>query len=164
MRKNKKKKYAVYFTTDENYWKHSFVAILSLFKFNKFLDVYLLYSNLSSKNVKFFKQFFGKKLTLIKFKKNNLSKIHSYIKGYYLRYFIPDILFKYKKILYLDSDIIVCDNIEKIFNLKINKTIGAVKEAKSTQNPLFHLKKLTKARFNTGVLLIHTKRYRDKII
>ena len=99
---------------------------------------------------------------MIKFKKTNLSKIHSNIKGFYFRYFIPDILFGYKKILYLDSDTIICDKIDNIFNLKLNETIGAIKEAKFTKNPLLHIKELTNARFNTGVLLINTKRYKEK--
>ena len=43
MKKNKKNKFAIYLTTDENYWKHSFVSISSLLKFNKWSEVSLFF-------------------------------------------------------------------------------------------------------------------------
>ena len=58
MKKNKKNKYAVYFTTDLNYWKHSFVSIRSLLENNDSVDVFLFYDKLNQKILNIFRNIF----------------------------------------------------------------------------------------------------------
>lgn len=43
----------------------------------------------------------------------------------YFRFFIPTLLTKYDKVLYLDSDILVCDNIKKLYDEDISNYYGA---------------------------------------
>lgn len=161
MKKNKKNKFAIYLTTDENYWKHSFVSISSLLKFNNSIDVFLIYFNINDDVLSLFKKNFGEKLTLIKFKQENCNRISCKIKGFYFRYFIPEQLNLYKKILYIDSDTLICGNINKIFDTNLTKTIAAVKEPKPASNKKFYIGKPSK-RFNSGVLLINPKKYKSK--
>ncbi len=158
----KKNKYAVYFTTDLNYWKHSFVAIKSLFEFNNSIDVFLIFHGLNKNILSKFTNFFGKKLKLIKFKDNDFKKINGQIKGFYFRYFIPKQLEKYDKILYLDSDTIVLRNINKIFDIKLNKTLAAVKEPFIPIQKKLYIGNPQTRRFNSGVLLINTKKFKSK--
>ena len=128
--KKKKNKYAVYFTTDLNYWKHSFVSIRSLLENNDSVDVFLFYDKLNQKILNIFRNIFKGQLRLIKFQDNNIKRINYKLRPYFFRYFIPKKLKKYSKVLYLDSDTITLCDISKIFNTKLVKTIAAVKEPK----------------------------------
>ena len=162
MKKNKKNKFAVYLTTDEKYWKHSFVSISSLLEFNNSIDVFLIYFNINDDILSLFKKNFGKKLILVKFKQKNFNRISYKIKGFYFRYFLPEQFNRYKKVLYIDSDTIICGNINKIFDTNLKKTIAVVREPNLPTNKMFYIGKLTSKRFNSGVLLINPKKYRSK--
>jgi len=47
----------------------------------------------------------------------------------YYRLLIPEILYQFEKVIYLDSDIIVLGDINKLFEMELgNKALGAVHE------------------------------------
>ena len=162
MKKNKKNKYAVYFTTDLNYWKHSFVSIRSLLENNDSVDVFLFYDKLNQKILNIFRNIFKGQLRLIKFQDNNIKRINYKLRPYFFRYFIPKKLKKYSKVLYLDSDTITLCDISKIFNTKLVKTIAAVKEPKHPTQKKLYIGNPKLKRFNSGVMLFNTKKYVSK--
>lgn len=162
MKKNKKNKYAVYFTTDLNYWKHSFVSIKSLLESNDSVDVFLFYDKLNQKILNIFRNIFKGQLKLIKFQDNNIKRINYKLRPYFFRYFIPKKLKKYNKVLYLDSDTITLCDISKIFNTKLVKTIAAVREPKPPTQKKLYIGNPKLKRFNSGVMLFNTKKYISK--
>ena len=71
----------------------------------------------------------------------------------YLRYFIPNFVFE-KKVLYLDSDIIVTSSLTALFDIDLDGyPLGAVPDIPTTDEE-----------FNSGVLLIDTDMWRDENI
>tara|TARA_B100001057_G_scaffold480979_1_gene554473 strand:- start:4255 stop:5058 length:804 start_codon:yes stop_codon:yes gene_type:complete len=162
MKKNKKNKYAVYFTTDLNYWKHSFVSIRSFLENNGSVDVFLFYDKLNQKILDIFRNIFKGQLKLIKFQVNDIKRINYKHRPYFFRYFIPKKLKKYSKVLYLDSDTITLCSISKIFDTKLVKTIAAVEEPKYPTQKKFYIGNPKLKRFNSGVMLINTKKYISK--
>ncbi len=162
MKKNKKNKYAVYFTTDLNYWKHSFVSIRSFLENNGSVDVFLFYDKLNQKILDIFRNIFKGQLKLIKFQDNDIKRINYKHRPYFFRYFIPKKLKKYSKVLYLDSDTITLCSISKIFDTKLVKTIAAVEEPKYPTQKKFYIGNPKLKRFNSGVMLINTKKYISK--
>lgn len=71
----------------------------------------------------------------------------------YLRYFIPNFVFE-KKVLYLDSDIIVTSSLTTLFELDLDGyPLGAVPDIP-----------ISNEEFNAGVLLIDTDRWREEDI
>ena len=71
----------------------------------------------------------------------------------YLRYFIPNFVFE-KKVLYLDSDIIVTSSLTTLFELDLDGyPLGAVPDIP-----------ISNEEFNAGVLLIDTDMWRDENI
>lgn len=86
----------------------------------------------------------------------------------YFRLFIGDILPKHvKKIIYLDGDIIVCDNLRELWNIDIgNKALAGVPDEylfygniKQSYNRLKYSPNL--GYFNAGVLLINLQYWRE---
>jgi lipopolysaccharide biosynthesis glycosyltransferase len=87
------------------------------------------------------------------------ERIH-YTKEMYYRLLIPKLLKEYEKVLYLDSDIVVKDDISKLYDIDIDGfTLGAIKNFTSgfmAKYVINDLKIDTAEYFNSGVLLIDT--------
>ncbi|WP_036477619.1 glycosyltransferase family 8 protein [Myxosarcina sp. GI1] len=116
------------------------------------------------------------KLQWLKPLNNILDKIDNpkfyYSKAIYYRLFIPELLSPYKKAIYLDSDVIVNEDIGKLWNIDMeNKSILAVRDL----FPSPHLSsgftkflnqtdsKIEKT-FNSGVLVMDLEKWRkDKV-
>lgn len=138
-----------------------------------FIDFYILDGGISKRN--------KQKILKIKNKYDNFSvdfidmkyaslerfpNIGHYSLNTFSRYFIPDLQPGLNKILYLDVDIIVKDDISKLYSQDLeNYPIGAVLEDFYPDNYL-HLKKMCPAYnggsnyFNAGVLLLNTDYFR----
>ena len=124
-------------------------------------------------------------------KMTDLEKYMSKREGYtyisvetYFRFFIPEIFQTYKKVLYLDADILVLDDLGKLFNEDISQYSAAVvqdlymdylidegKEKTKTQpNKNFRqyihdiLNKSDERYFNAGVLLLNLAKIRKENI
>ncbi|KRL12612.1 glycosyltransferase [Schleiferilactobacillus perolens DSM 12744] len=84
------------------------------------------------------------------------------------RLFAPYIYQNYDKLLYLDNDVLICDNVLPLFDmLPENKIMGVVNDFQSFINVGFPEKSVWSEvdnfaqYFNSGVLLIDPKRYTD---
>lgn len=93
----------------------------------------------------------------------------------YYRLLIPEILYQFEKVIYLDSDIIVLGDINKLFEMELgNKALGAVHEMNKKAmyvslmwgiKPCRELGIPLKSHyFNAGVLLLNLKKWRDENI
>ncbi|SEC69544.1 glycosyltransferase family 8 protein [Paenibacillus sp. GP183] len=96
-----------------------------------------------------------------KVKKNHLSK------ETYYRIVIPDLMDKsIKKVLYLDCDLIVKEDISKLWNTKIDHYhLAAVEKAtlKDSERKALEIPKGS-SYFNAGVLLMNLEKWRDQKI
>ena len=82
------------------------------------------------------------------------------------RLFIPEILQKYDKVLYLDCDLVVNSNIVELYKTDIvDYVLGAAHDAYS-KVAIEHIEKVLKisyeSAFNAGVLLINTKKFLEE--
>lgn len=93
---------------------------------------------------------------------NLYSKAH-YSVAMYFRYLIAELFFFYPKVLYLDCDLVLVDQVSKLFNIDIGDQILGV-----IHNPIHrgmgnylrdNLKFDRTKYFNSGVLLINTERF-----
>lgn len=117
----------VVFTIDDNYVAPFCTAIASFIEHHntaRYL-IGLIYADLSENNLEKIRIFFVK---------NNLELITKQIEdifqniyvGYHFnsvifyRLLIPSIFKKYEKVLYIDSDVIFIDNIDKLFSIELN--------------------------------------------
>lgn len=92
-----------------------------------------------------------------------------YTNTIYYRLFIPSLFPEYDKILYLDSDIVVLKDICEMFDTDITgKLVGAIREEVMTTVKVFSdyseecLDVPHGEYFNSGVLLINAKAFREK--
>ena len=94
-----------------------------------------------------------------------------YSKETYYRFFIPNLFPEYEKVLYLDCDIIILDDISKLYNTELgNNYVAAANEEVMTEFDVFGTyveKALDVPRedfFNAGILLMNSRLFReDKI-
>ena len=163
------------FATDNNYIQHLGAAIASILKNTKTkkqIDFYVLNDgSLKNKN--------KKKLKNLEKLKNEVSinflnidgkifknfylmeKSHFTYATYY-RYLIPDILDEISKVIYLDCDIVVVDDIEKLHSIFLEDDyIAATSDILSIENKLrLNLQNY----YNAGVLLMNLEKMRKNNI
>ncbi|MBO4319079.1 MAG: glycosyltransferase family 8 protein [Treponema sp.] len=177
----------VFFATDNNYVPFLAVSMTSLLE-NASADyeykIYVLTTNLDSnlqdelKNTLEEKK--GAKTASIEFisLKDKLDEIQDlfhlrdyYSKETYYRFFIPNLFPEYDKVLYLDCDIIILDDISKLYNTELGSNyVAAANEEVMTEVDVFGTyveKALDVPRedyFNAGILLMNARLFReDKI-
>ena len=133
------------FAVDGCYLPKLAVTLTSLLKNcnkNNNYDLLILHKDLDKKNIiKFLKNFEDRTNVKIRFinitpylisipSKEFYIEIHVSIATYY-RFFIQEIFSNYKKILYLDSDLIVLDDISKLFDSDLgDKYIGVARDVR----------------------------------
>ena len=148
------KNYCVYYAITKNYWKHLFVSIKTLKKFNK-IETYVFHDGLKQKIRNIFFNYFGR--NSIKFIKVNKIPINNF--GYFIKVLSITKLAEYKKILYLDSDTVINKSISNIFKINIkNNIVAGVSEPFKAKNINLDFNQKNK-RMNTGVMLINTKKW-----
>jgi len=78
----------------------------------------------------------------------------------YYRYIIPKLFPEYKRIIYLDGDVLVLDDLQQLYNTHLNgNALAGVNDAfidKFLTKPLF---KDTSTYINSGILLIDTEKF-----
>ncbi len=123
--------------TDENYAPFASIMMKSVLMHTKsFIDFYVLDGGIKDKTKKLIqedlKKYSNHELHFVDMSKFNLSKfpsIHHYSVNAFSRYFIPLILHDYKKVLYMDVDIIVRRDITELYQQNMdNFPIAAVLE------------------------------------
>lgn len=132
---------SVVFSSDNNYIPYLGVAIKSLIEnssFEKKYTIYILTEDLKE-NIK--KKLLSLETSNVKIncidvapifntlKNTNFYTPGHFTKAVYYRFFIPNIFFKFKKIIYCDCDAIFLDDVAELYNIGIgNSLLGVVKD------------------------------------
>lgn len=166
----------IVFAINDNYVPYCGVAISSLMSYASDEYEYRLhvfYSELSDKNIRRLENMSTDNVIIkcmnvsnsipdVKLKnKNHVSKETVY------RIIAPIVLNEYDKILYLDSDMVILDDVSKIYNIDLGEHILGAVEEKQTTGFVQYLEERnieTKGYFNSGVLLLNTKQLIEKDI
>lgn len=169
----------IFFAADDAYIPFLAVTIKSLIdKINKsnIYNLRILYTNITEENKKEIMKYENENI-IIEFVNvsKNLEKLEDkllirdyYSNATYYRILIPNLYPEYEKVLYLDSDIVILDDIAKLYNINIKKyLIGGVPEHwfrkyKEFQN---YAKKVIgcsnyKQYINAGVMLMNLQNLR----
>lgn len=162
--------YNILFTTDENFAQHCGVCTVSLLKNNpnsKF-SIVIVGMGLSVPTREKLKScvdyFENGEVKLIDFHEEKLRdfpQIGHYQKNIYLRLWVDEFFGDdVEKVLYLDVDTIIVDNIEELFDIDLNDNVlASVNIPFATSHNRCHLP-LEYDYFNSGVLIFNMKRWR----
>lgn len=159
-------KISIVFSTNDKFVSFTSVAIESIKEnaSNNLYYIYIFHSRLSKNNINNLEKQSNAKVVIkcmdiskeINF--NDLYEVDNYTYEIYYRYYAPKILNQYKKIIYLDSDIILLEDIAKLYNENIdNSPIAAILDFKN------YVKKAN-FYFNSGVLVFNVKQFENQQI
>ena len=163
------------FITDDNYVMPTCVAITSMIMNKKYDSKYIINIiavDITIENASILNRLIeenSKEDVEIKIitKTNDYIDINNNVKTYVtqaalFKFDIANIFTEYDKILYLDSDIIILDDLEELFNIDIsNHYAAAVKDYIATDILRQHELINTNDYFNSGVLLLNLKILRN---
>ncbi len=151
---------------DNKYIQHTVVMLTSLFENNKENQIHIHFfsADFSTENENKVKETVFKYQQLFTFYPLNASLFKDcYVSDHvsfatYYRIVIPDFLIhQTNKVLYLDTDIVVCENLKPLWDINIeNYTIGAVNEINDEGPSRLGFDEKYKY-FNAGILLINAK-------
>lgn len=172
----------IFFATDDNFIPFVAVSIESMLaKASKeyFYDVKVLYTNVSKENIENITKYSCENV-LVEFVDISetidkvSSKLHiacnDYTKTTYYRLFIADLYPQYDKALYLDGDILIREDISKLYNIEIgDNLVGAASDDFVMLTPKIHRYMLNclgmrdiKYYFNAGILIMNLKQFREQ--
>lgn len=161
----------IVFTIDDKYVEPFVVAVESFSVFHNIekYKIALVYSDISENNIIKLKEYMDNKnisfiIRQIKDDFKNIIVGYHFNSVIFYRLLLADIFIGYKKILYLDSDILFTGNIDELFNIDLDKKILAAIPKHQYQNVPVHLQNKTMTYFASGLLLINTSEFkRSKI-
>ena len=171
---SKKEPIPVVLATNEAFAPFSAVAINSLLKNASksfFYDIYILNTNLSKKTINKLEQkshYYSVKCVdvseyILPYAKS-LQKNSTYItEETYFRLVIPSILPDYKKAIYIDSDLILLDDISRLFMVELQEYLVAGVKNPLHQKMQAHVESLglnPDSYINAGVLVMNLERMR----
>ena len=165
----------IVFATDANYVPYTVVAIQSIIENsnqNYFYDIYVLHSNLSSSDTMLFDSMScnNVEITCVNVEKisqqidrNFYVRAH-YSKEMYYRWFIPEILPQYNKVLYLDCDVVTLRDVSTLYNTEMNpdNIIGGITnicDPFTRYRVNKHFSVQAEQYINSGILLFNTKAF-----
>ena len=158
----------VYMSCDDNYAIHLCVVVASIVKNTKSKIHFIFFvSKLSNENkARIVKVCEGHLLDFIESdmlleKLGGLQSGHAHISmSACSRYFISELDFPYEKGIYLDCDVLVFDDIKKLYDIDLgeNYLAGADDLSSVANAQKFNLERY----FNSGVLLMNIKKMRDE--
>lgn len=172
----------IFFASDRNYIPYLTVAIKSMVNKINNLDEYRVYiltndvheediaeiRSLEKENFKVEIVDVNPKIESIK---NKVALRDYYSVSIYFRLFIPTLFPQYDKAIYLDSDIVLNADIAKLYNEEIgNNYVGAVLDevVYSSDDLIYYANEALdvseKQYFNSGVLIMNLKKFRDNDI
>lgn len=168
------KEIPVFFAVDDNYCPFLAVAVCSLIENSSPENTYLLKilnTDISEENKKKIAKFERENVDIefvdlnyyIKKVKDKLYTRDYYSKTTYFRLFLPNLYPQYDKVLYLDSDIAVLDDIADLYNIDMGDNLVAAAPDDSVQfNEIFqtYVEKVVgvadyRKYFNAGILLMN---------
>lgn len=182
----------IVFAINDSYIKQIVTVLTSIidnFSNENKLEINILERNLSDENKKIISKFNNSNIEINYINMNNVNmnlerfmdrrENYNYISiETYYRFFIPELFPNYDKIIYLDADIIVLEDISKLYNIDIeNYLAGVTKDininltrikkwniSKGINIDYYFekiLNKKTKDYFNAGILLLNLKKIRE---
>jgi len=160
---------------DDNYAQHLGVAMTSILENHKNgqkIEFYILDCNIKNVNLEKIKQIgFTYKVNLFFYKisgrlSNDYPEMNHLSRATYSRIFIPELLpLDVKKVLYLDVDLVVLEDISELYNIDLdNFSVGAVRDVMSKEILRIYFDREVSDYFNAGVLLINLEKWRQKKI
>ena len=178
----KSKEIPIFFACDDGYIRFMMVTMNSIIKHasSKYqYRFYVLNTSISEKNKDLVKkmetenvkiEFCDVSERLDKIKKKLTVRDYYSLTTYY-RIFIPEMYPKYDKVIYIDSDTVVCQDIVKLYQYNIGDNyVGAVQDylVKSVETYGEYAEKVLgisrAAYFNAGMLVINSKQFRKNKI
>lgn len=148
---------------DENYAPYAGVVIESILKHRtvtRQYEFYVLFTRLSKDTQARFSQLADENITvtcvnltteIISLQKSFQATNHVTEEAYY-RVLIPRIFTNFRKILYLDCDVICCKNVEQMYDVDLSGyALGAVHSIRNSLKKQFEFE----GYFNSGVMLFH---------
>lgn len=167
-------KIPVVLSTNDKYVPNLIVTIDSILSNTKEkIDIKILHSGLNNSNIELIKAKLPSSnielidiTNLLKENEKNLKTCGHFTTEMYYRWYIPEILYQYKKIIYLDCDLVIREDIGNLFNEDLNgKTFGAVinlQNKKKAKDRFAKLKTDHNNYINSGVLVIDNERFLKK--
>ncbi|RVU71098.1 MULTISPECIES: glycosyltransferase family 8 protein [Lactobacillus] len=174
----------VFYSISDDFTKYAAVSLNSLVKHANPESDYTVYflnqdlsaahkqdlSNLGSKNVhvKFF-EIDDELVAPIKNRKENFLRADFFTMSIFYRLFIPELFPQYDKVIYIDSDTIVNDDLAKLYQTELgNNLFGACTDSsiQDVEKMRQYIKKVLaldpKKYINSGMLVMNAKAFRDK--
>lgn len=150
---------------DDNYAEHAFVVINSMLchtNNSSDIDLYIIHSDsLSYENIKNIFRFYGSVINIImrKVDRNSVNDLPIYSRhiseSTYYRFFIHDIVPQsVERVIYLDTDIVLCDDIVDLWNIDLqNYSIAAARDVPYMTRSLYGLES-QEIYINAGVMIL----------
>jgi len=161
----------VVLATDNNYLQHTCVTLVSLFSNTNPSDltINLLYNDLNEIELETIRKCVNQNNSNIVFYLIDTSRLKGFLisnhisLGAYFRLLVGDVLpIELEKVIYLDSDLVILDDIKKLYNsFDFEETLGAVPQPMSKEHKRFIAINPNSTYFNSGVLLINLKKWRE---
>lgn len=165
---------AIALSVDANYFPFCSVAILSLMENGRCADipVFVFADDFSPADMENFRRLgdaAGCNITLIRLGEHdlkNLPPVEHMSRATYLRLFIPSVLKMFRRVLYLDSDLLVLSDLREVFAAGLGgHALGAVRDPIGEKYCKIDFFKTGRAAyFNAGVLLIDTAEWTKRRI
>lgn len=147
---NRENKYGIVFTPDDNFVKYFGVTLQSLIENSSkenFYDVIVFECDITDDNKKRLMKLIPQNFSLRFYNidtyiKTNFPQINLKSQDYwsiamFYRIFIPFIMQDYERVLYLDSDMVINNNIDELFSMQTSKKIMAVRDTYSIQEEIY---------------------------
>ncbi|MBR5192597.1 MAG: glycosyltransferase family 8 protein [Clostridia bacterium] len=179
MANNNLKEIPIVFSVDDNYAPFLAVALTSILENSSkenFYKFFVLNTGISEEHIKRLSAY-NTPNSSIEFvnvvdRLNSICyKLHLrdyYTQTIYFRFFIPALFSQYKKILYLDCDVVLLQDVASLYNVELgNNVIAAIHEETMSNVKVFgdyseeFLDVPKMEYFNSGILLINTERYME---
>jgi lipopolysaccharide biosynthesis glycosyltransferase len=166
--------HAIAFCTDANYWPHVATAIKSLFVQSHFPlpDIYVFYEREEPQWMRKLNRLAKAHKQTIHFRRfglellKNIEINNRFGPAAYFRIYLPDLLDKYRYILYLDSDLIATSDVCSIFSQVLSGSLCIAARCALKVELNHHNARLDRPLdtpyFNSGVLLIDSVRWREE--
>lgn len=160
----------VIFAVNDNYIPCLSVAIASLIyhsSYNYLYNLYIFYNKISKESLEIIKSM---ETENVKIYPLNVSKYvgeiieHAYVSGHasaetYFRILIPKLLNEFPKVVYLDGDIILNQDIVNLYNINIDNYLIAAAEETITTNMRKCMPEYIDEFYNAGILLINVENF-----
>lgn len=169
--------YHIFFASNDNYSMHLTVAITSILinsKIGEFFNFYILDGGIKSKNkekISNLKKIKNFNLEFIQIKNEKIDKCpmmgleNVFSRQAYYRFLIPEIKPDLDKALYLDSDLAINSSLSELYNIDLKDAFCAVcKEENNSYLEINCKNTEVKNYFNSGVMLINCKKWREENI